>query len=198
VFFILNIAIGILGVEHPLINFGGISLAKYSDMNGYGHFLFPFVLIQMYWLSFGVLLLWLASLLMSRGPQVNFLNRLKAIRLLPFNMQTLALGVLATASFILLGGYIFYNTNILNQFYTRSEKQDFRANYEIQLKQFEYLPQPKIVEAKLTVDLHPSTRSYEAKGIFTLVNNSDSSIQEIHIQNHPDKQLKLSGIHFNR
>jgi len=61
IFFILNIALSLFGFDHDLYVFAGSSLGKYSDMNGYGHFLMPYLLVKTYWFFFGVLLLIIAS-----------------------------------------------------------------------------------------------------------------------------------------
>ncbi|SDR93901.1 M1 family aminopeptidase [Gramella sp. MAR_2010_147] len=198
VFFIINIAIGIFGIEHVLVNFGGNALASYSDMNRYGHFLFPFLIVKAYWFFFGILLFLITVILMERGSETSLSQRLKR-----FNFRIASKNLITATSvflilFIATGIFIFYNTNILNQFLTRNEKNDFRAAYETNLRQFEYLPQPKITDAKLKVELYPSERSYNAEGYFILKNKNDKPIQQIHIQNHPDNSLRLSEVKFDR
>ncbi|WP_375561072.1 M1 family aminopeptidase [Bernardetia sp. OM2101] len=197
VFFIINIAIGIFGAEHVLLNFGGNALAKYSDMNEYGHFMLPFILVKTYWLFFSILLFLIAIILIPRGTEISLTKRLKLFHLKKIAPSIAVFGGVSTLFFILIGSYIFYNTNVLNQFFTRNEKQVFRVSYERKLKKFEYLPQPKITDVKLNIELYPSERSYEAEGYFILKNQTEAPIQEIHIQNHPDDKLKLSSISFD-
>ncbi len=198
VFFIITIAIGIFGIEHVLVNFGGNALPSYSDMNGYGHFLLPFILVKIYWFFFGSLVFLVATISMHRGPETSIVSRFKRFKLRNMNKGLLIIAVILIFLFTLTGSYIFYNTNILNQFYTERDKLEFRAAYETNLRQFEYLPQPKITDANLKIEIFPSERSYEAEGFYILKNHSDSSIRQIHIQNHPDDQLKLSNIQFDR
>ena len=198
VFFVINIAIGIFGIEHSLFNFAGNSLATYSDMNRYGHFMLPFILVKMYWLFFSALLFLLATVLIQRGTETNLIKRLKLLQLKRIETSILVAGCSSLILFIFIGGYIFYNTNVLNQFFTKNEKYTFRASDERSLKKFEYLPQPKIIDVKLNLELYPSERSYEAEGYFILKNQNETPIQEIHVQNHPDNKLKLLFVNFDR
>jgi len=197
VFFIVNLAISIFGIDHVLLNFGGNALGSYSDMNGYGHFLKPFLWVKAYWFFFGILLLIISSMMMVRGSESQLRKRWrigqkqvgKSFRL--FTMANILL-LIATGSFI------FYNTNVLNEFWTTSEKQNFRVEYENTLKPFEYQIQPKIVDINLNVALYPSQRSYQAKGSYTLTNINAEPIKEIHVQKLIDNHVYLDSVQFDR
>ncbi|RZJ81801.1 MAG: peptidase M1 [Flavobacterium sp.] len=196
-FAIINVAIGVFGLEHALINFGGQALASYSDMNGYGHFLTAYLWVKIYWILFGVLLLIFASILMAKGSETGLAKRwtsgLKQIGkpLRVFSLVCLTL-------FVSIGSYIFYNTNVLNEFWTKGEQSDFRAGYEKTLKKFEYITQPKITAVKLKVDLFPSQRAYQIKGEYLLCNTSALPIREIHLQKILESNVALTDVIFNR
>ena len=93
-----------------------------------------------------------------------------------------AFGSVIMTLFILLGSFIFYNTNVLNKHWTNSETTAFRVGYEKALKKFEYIPQPKIVSVNLNVELYPSSRDYTAEGYYILKNTKEATINEVHIQ----------------
>lgn len=196
-FAIINVAIGVFGLEHALLNFGGQSLAAYSDMNGYGHFLNAYLWVKIYWILFGLLLLILASVLMVKGAETDLSKRWtsglkqtgKSLRI--FSLVCLTL-------FVIIGSYIFYNTNVLNEFWTKGEQNDFRAGYEKTLKQFEYIPQPKITDVKLKVELFPSQRGYKITGSYVLINTSPLPIREIHVQKLIESNVELTDVTFNR
>ena len=76
-FVVINVVISTFGLEHVLLNFGGHSLAGYSDMNGYGHFLTAYLLVKMYWFLFSMLLLILTGILMENGVEAGWKKRLK-------------------------------------------------------------------------------------------------------------------------
>ena len=55
-----------------------------------------------------------------------------------------------------LGGFVFYNTNVLNDYRTPPRVGGARAEYERRYKRYEDAPQPSIVGAKLRVEIHPA------------------------------------------
>jgi ABC-2 type transport system permease protein len=196
-FAIINVAIGVFGLEHALLNFGGQALASYSDMNGYGHFLTAYLWVKIYWVLFGVLLLIFASVLTVKGNETG-LNKRWASGLKQTGRSFRAFSLVCLTLFISTGGYIFYNTNVLNEFWTKGEQIDFRAGYEKTLKQFEYISQPKITAVKLKVDLFPSQRAYQIKGEYLLTNTSPVPIREIHLQKLLESNVTLTDVSFNR
>jgi hypothetical protein len=195
IFFIVNIGSEFLGFQHSLYKFGGKNLGTYSDMNGYGHFLKPYIWIKIYWLVFGIILLMISSLFSVRGTETNLIKRFKAIR---FRItKTLAQFIIVlSVVFILIGGYIFYNTNILNDYWTNSEEIAFRANYEKTLKPFEYIAQPKITSVNLNIELYPEIRAYLVEGHYILKNASDRPLNEIHIQKLIASHVQLEDVSF--
>lgn len=195
VLFVLNTVLSAMGYNHALYLFGGSPLAIYSNMNGYGHFLWPYLIIKSYWLAFGILLLIASSLVSVRGIDTRVIKRLKASKYRLSNL-IMSLGGLLIAVFILLGSYIFYNTNILNTYWSSSEKTEFRIAYEKALKKFEYLPQPKIVDVNMKVELYPESRDYTVQGYYMLKNSSDSLISEIHVQKVIESDVVLKSVVF--
>lgn len=197
IFFIGNVGAEVLGFNHDLFKFGGRPLGTYSEMNGYGHFLVPYLWIKAYWLVFGIILMILSSLLMNRGVGTRLGKRFKLIRQ-QLTMPTKYIGISAVLAFILIGGYILYNTNILNTYWTAAQEQQFRADYEGTLKAMEYFPQPKITAVNLTIELYPETRSYAIEGSYQLTNTTNESIKEIHIQKQLASHVKLGEVVFER
>jgi len=195
-FFIINVSSEFLGFEHSLYKFGGKTLGTYSSMNGYGHFLKPYLWIKTYWFIFGGLLLIISSLISIRGVETNLIKRVKAAKY-RFTKPIVRPTIFASILFVLIGGYIFYNTNILNDYWTDSEETIFRANYEKTLKHFEYIPQPKITEVYLNVELYPTTRKYSVHGYYILKNTFDQPINDIHIQKRIASHVQLDSVSFD-
>ncbi|CAM1369280.1 M1 family aminopeptidase [Tenacibaculum xiamenense] len=181
-FFLIGIgAIEVLGLNHSLYKFGGNPLGIYSEMNGYGHFLKPYLWIKSYWFVFGVFLLIISALMMQRGQERSFWKRLTTIKD-QITKPVRQLSLVTIGLFIIIGAYIFYNTNILNVNWSNDQELNFRASYERTLKPLEYFPQPKITDVNLNIELYPETRSYEIQGTYILENTTDKPISEIHIQ----------------
>lgn len=196
-FAIINVAIGVFGLEHALLNFGGQALASYSDMNGYGHFLTAYLWVKIYWVLFGMLLLIFASILMAKGNETGLRKRCTS-GLKQIGKSFKIFSLVCLTLFISIGSYIFYNTNVLNEFWTKGEQSDFRAGYEKTLKQFEYISQPKIKAVKLKVDLFPSQRAYQIKGEYLLTNTSSVPIRQIHVQKLLESNVSLNDVSFDR
>ena len=195
VFSMVNVAIAVFGFDHDLYFFGGSSLAAYSDMNGYGHFLKPYLIIKSYWFLFGILLLIIGSLVYVRGTETNLLKRIKASKY-RLSKPLFKLASVVVTAFIAVGSFIFYNTNVLNTYWSNSEANAFRVAYEKELKQFEYIPQPKIVDVNLQLELYPSTRDYTVEGNYMLKNTNAEAITSIHIQKLIEENVALDSIAF--
>ncbi|WP_298901692.1 M1 family aminopeptidase [uncultured Psychroserpens sp.] len=195
VVFILIVFLGVLGFNHNLYLFGGSSLGSYSDMNGYGDFLKPYLFIKTYWMLFGILLLVISSLLLVRGMETQLLRRIKMIRhKVSTRLMKFSSGV--TIAFIILGSFIFYNTNVLNIYWTDADAVDFRIAYEKTLKKFEYIPQPKLVDVYMKLELYPELRHYVAEGQYILKNATDHVIKEVHIQKQIESNTTLDNVTF--
>ncbi|OOG73786.1 M1 family aminopeptidase [Algoriphagus sp. A40] len=196
-FAVVNVGVSTFGLDHALLNFGGHKLPAYSDMNGYGHFLRPYFWVKIYWALFGVLLLIFAGVLMVRGTETGLRSRWKSGRKqLKGTLGRLTFGCLAL--FIGVGSYIFYNTNVLNEFWTKDEQAGFRAEYEKALKHLEYIPQPKIIDINLQIDLSPSQRAYAVAGYYLVTNTSQEPIREIHLQQLIASHVEVTEVAFDR
>ncbi len=195
-FFVATILVQALGVDHDLFLFGGKTLPSYSDMNGYGEVLSYFLLVKFYWLIFGMLLLIICSILMTRGTETTLKKRWDFIAQ-RFTPSLKKMTVILSMIFIGTASFIFYQTNIENEYWSLNRKQTFRADYEKTLSKWEYLPQPKIADVKLNLDLFPNKKQYFLTGEFLLTNKTESPIKEIHLQKLLDDQVKLENIIFN-
>ncbi|EDP70877.1 hypothetical protein FBALC1_08958 [Flavobacteriales bacterium ALC-1] len=195
IFFIANTALGLFGFDHDLYLFGGNSIGVYSEMNGYGHFLKPYLFIKSYWFLFGMLLLIIASLVSVRGIETNLIKRIKVVKY-RLSKPLFKLACMVLLAFITVGSFIFYNTNVLHAYWTNSEATAFRLGYEKELKQFEYLPQPKLVDVNLQLELYPSSRGYTVEGYYILKNTNSEDIKSVHIQKLIEENITLDGLSF--
>jgi ABC-2 type transport system permease protein len=188
---------GQMGLEHPLFQFGSGSLGTYSDMNVYGHFVTPFTWLQVYWFAFVILLFALAVVFSVRGSEAVIQMRWKSGKL-RLSRKLISLITVALILFVVTGAFIFYNTNILNEYSNSDQREALQVDYENTLKKYEFLPQPKITQVNLSVDIFPSTRDFIAEGYFILKNKTSEPISDIHIQENPSAELKTEYLRFNR
>lgn len=165
------------GLDHNLYLFGGSPTAPYTDMNGYGHFLGIQAWFYLYWGAISLLLVVLSYLLWNRGALTPIWTRLANLPR-AFSTGTAVLAVMALLTAGLTGGWIFYNTNILNEYQNNrmAERQaaDFERTYRAEL---EDLPQPRITAVDVDVDIYPHQRRYDARGTYVVENKTDAPIE---------------------
>lgn len=183
-----QLVLGTLDYTHNLYNYASAPNAPYSDMNGYGHFLKGQLWFQAYWGLFLLLLLLLSAAFWVRGVGGGARERFGLAR------QRLrgALGIatlLTGLSFAAVGGYLFWNTNIRNNYLSPDALLDLQARYEREYKQYATLPEPRIVASEIEVDLRPETQTMRATGVYLVRNPHAKPISEVHIQLQDDKSL---------
>jgi aminopeptidase N len=180
------------GIEHNLLLYGHGPAVQYSDMNGAGHFWQGAWWFRLYWAAIALLLLVVTHLLWRRGPDPRLKPRLKR---LPSRLRGgagwVAAGAAATA--MLTGGWIFYNTNVLNDFASRDENDRYLAAFESKYLPYEALPHPDVSHVQLSVALYPEERRAETSGSFRITNRTNRPISELHLRN-ADRELELVSI----
>ncbi|MCM2568952.1 ABC transporter permease/M1 family aminopeptidase [Janthinobacterium kumbetense] len=184
---------GMLHFEHNLYAFGGTPAIPYSDMNGYGHFLTGWAWFALYWSLFTVALVMLAQAFWVRGLPNGWRARLGLAR------QRLQGRAGAALAVVLLcwagtGGWIFYNTNVLNKYETSNIRMDKQARYEKRYQRYQHLPQPKITEVQANVDIYPEQRKVLIKGHYVLQNKTAQPLDTLRIQ--LDPQLKTTWLNL--
>jgi len=165
-----------MGFDHVLYNFS-IPYAVYSDMNGFGHFTKPVFSLIAYWGAFCVLLLIAGHLLYPRGNYSSVRERLRdaSARLGPGVRLTAGLAAIA---FIGIGSWIFYNTNILNEYLTPAERLQRKADYEKAYGRYDNAPTPSYDSINMAIDIFPEERRLESRGSATLGNHKKTPISE--------------------
>ena len=180
VYYLFNIFLEELGWEHNLYSFNSDPGITYSAMNGYGHFVWPFVVFKIYWAAFALLLAVISNMLWSRGTETRIRWRFKLAGM-QLSRSTLFVTAAALTIFVLTGGFIFYNTNILNTYRTSSQQEGRQANYEKKYKKYDGIPQPRLTDVKLHVDIYPEERTFSFKGHFWTRNKHDKPIDSVHL-----------------
>ncbi len=194
-FFVSGPVLTALHFDHNLYRYAGTPDTPYSDMNGFGHFVQPLVAYDVYWGMFAAILIVATHLLWARGKETRFRVRLVLARQ-RWGMP--AAGVLAAAVLGLLaaGGYIFYNTNVLNEYVPGDVAQARQVRYEKEYKRYEKIAQPSIVAIRSDVDIFPERRAVDIRGSYRLRNKSGQAIDAIHLTLNPRvdmRRLELPG-----
>lgn len=183
-----------LGFEDLLYGFR-IPYVVYSDMNGFGHFQSPTVALTIYWALGCAVLVVLAQVAWPRGYYARTGERVRdAWARLSGGAVVATLG--AATAFAAVGGWIFYNTHVLNRYETVASRLQQRADYERRFAAFRDRPGPSLVAVALEVDFYPGERRLESRGTATLRNRQGRAIDEFVISVDPRlsvRRLEVPG-----
>lgn len=191
-YIVLQIIADNIGLQHNLYVYGGVPRIQYSDMNGAGTFWEGAWMFRLYWIAVALILLVTAHLLWRRGTETRLKPRLVRA---PARLRG-APGAIVGASLtvaLLLGGFIFHNTNVLNEYRTSDEADEFAADYEKKYLRYEDLPQPTVKDVRLAIDLYPDERRAEIRGRYLLRNMTGTPVRDVHVRM-LDRDTKLTGI----
>jgi ABC-2 type transport system permease protein len=170
----------VFGISHNLLLYGRDPGWTYSDMNGFGPFAGPLVWFRLYWGGWALLLGVLGMLLWVRGREPGVRRRLRQAQA-RFTGPVVRTAGVAIALIVAVGGFIFYNTNVLNAYRTPDQAGAPQAAYETRYSQYEDLPQPTITHADLRVEIHPEESAVDLRGSYQLVNRTDEAIESVHV-----------------
>ncbi|WP_018478889.1 ABC transporter permease/M1 family aminopeptidase [Pontibacter roseus] len=176
-----------LGVEHKLLVYGASPKWSYTDMVGYGISLVPWLWFKLYWVAWALLVGVAAKLLWVRSREGSVKSRfhLAGRR---FTRSTASVTFVSAGLVLTLGSFIFYNTNVLNDYTSASESLEERAEYEKRYRQYKHRPQPLLTNTRLHVEIYPEQRQVDIRAIYFLVNSTKSTIDTIHLATTPGVQ----------
>lgn len=194
-FYIWNTFFAFLVLKHNLWVFSSDPGIVYSDMNGFGHGVGAFIVFKLYWGALAVFMAILTDTLWARGTEKSLKLRWQQHKK-NVQLRIKVSLVIAFASFIAMGAYIYYNTNVLNEYLTSYQQELLQIKFEQQYRKYEWMPQPKIQNVRLQVDLYPSTRRLHAAGSYVLSNRTNKPIEKIFVN--VTSEYKFKQFSFNK
>ena len=190
-YWVLDQYFAALILKHPLLIYGSGPHVSYSDMNGYGFELLPYWIFKFYWLLIAGVLIVFANQLLVSQTENDWRTRFELLKQRFTGNASKGILALGIAT-LLMGSYIFYNTNIKGDFQTPYQRELETVRYEKEYKKYENIQQPKITDVLLQADLYPESGDFHANGTFTMQNLSSSPIDLIYINSNKFIQsLKL-------
>jgi hypothetical protein len=183
-FMVSQIVLGVLHFDHNLYNYAGLPAIQYSDMNGYGHFLAGWAWFALYWSLFALALMIVAKAFWVRGLSQDWRARLGMAARHLKGRSGIALAA-CLVGFGVVGAWIFYNTNVLNEYVPGDVSMDRKANYERKYSVYKDLPQLKITDVQADVDIYPAERRVAIRGHYVLKNKTAAAIDTLRIQVDP-------------
>ncbi|MBK6629080.1 MAG: hypothetical protein IPJ87_02920 [Flavobacteriales bacterium] len=176
-----------LKVESNLIVLYGSPRLWYSDMNGFGPFLMPWLFFKAYWLAFASVLFFGGALLLVRGGETTWRwrSRIAGGRL----RRSWPVGAVLCGVWLAFLGLGLYNTRILNEPHTRQDTEALQVAYERTYKPMSNTALPHVTAVDITIDLDPEARaiSYHAK--MTLTNKGPRAVDTLWFG--PPDRMKL-------
>ena len=175
----------VVGLEHPLFIYGmagglaGDIQAPLSDMNRSGRFTEGGYWLRVYWFAVALLLLMVSFRLWVHGTIQPLRYRLSNLRLV---REPISLLIMALVWCVGLGSgaFIFYNTNVINDYYTQHDLNLVKTEYENRYRQFQTLPMPRWTNIKSEVDIYPRQYKVENRSTQLLQNFTDKAISIVH------------------
>jgi hypothetical protein len=184
------------GIHHLLVYNSGPRWV-YSDMNGFGPFIVPFVWFKLYWAAWALLFAVVALLFWVRGPELGIRQRLATARA-RFTGATVRVAAVAVALIVLFGGFIFYNTNVLNEHLPPQKSGLPQAEYERRYARYKDLPQPSIAAADLRFEIYPEKPAVDMRGSYRLVNQTGVAIRSVHVESPRGPDYEVRSMTFDR
>lgn len=182
-------------VRHHLLLYGTDPGWTYSDMNGFGPFVGPFVWFKLYWAAWALLLAVVAALFWVRGREPGLRSRLRQART-RFAGPVARTAVVAIALIVGFGGFIFFNTNVLNAYRTTRERGAPQAEYEKRYGRQADVAQPTIAGVELRVEIFPHEPAVDLSGRYRLVNRTGGAIDSVHVS--LDPRFEVRAMSFDR
>jgi ABC-2 type transport system permease protein len=168
---------GDLGISHHLLIYGSDPGLRYSEFNGFAASAWPWVWFKLYWTGWALLFLLLTQLFWVQGRDARrIVVARQRFTFAPATVAVIALALIAGA-----GGFVFYNTNVLNQYVRDEDLERQSAEYERRYGKYDGLAQPVLTATKLHVELYPSQRGADIRGTYTLTNRTERAIDAIHL-----------------
>jgi aminopeptidase N len=170
-----------LGLDHPLFNYAEANVPL-SDMNGANNGGDTAWAMRIYWTIFAMILVVIGHLMWRRGTAVTLSGQWRS---LPSRLRGAPLTFLSIAVFVTvaMGGWLYYNMNVLNHYWKGGDKEDARlAQYEKDYSKYLGMPEPTLTDIKLDVDLQPSREWVRFDGTYRFVNATTSPIETLHVR----------------
>ena len=187
---------GILGIEHNLLVYGAGPVWSYTPMRGFGASIGPWLWFKLYWGGWALLLAVAAKLFWVRGRERGVRLRIDEARR-RLTRPTAAIAGAAATLVLTLGGFVFYNTNVLNEYRPTADANARRAEYERRYRRYRSVPQPHLTGATLRIEIYPDRGAVDVRGSYRLVNADAQPVDSVHVATAPGG-VETRAIAFDR
>jgi len=152
----------------------------YSDMSGFGPGMNGTLWFNAYWLLFALILLAKAALFWPRSSVSGFKEKFRS-GMSNFSGSYRTGMIVLGAAWIAVGGWVYYNTQILNAYPSITEQEQRTVDYELKYKKYENYPLPEMKSIKYEVDIYPEDRDFFTRSTAVFVNDEDEALDSIFV-----------------
>ena len=191
---VLDLLWAVFDVNSNMVSVGSTPFMMYSDMNGFGPATTAVSWFNLYWTVFGVLILLVAGVFVRRGLASKGKDRFKVVKNNFNRAAGLRLGAVAVI-WLGIASFVFYNVHVLNKVTSSDDREQAQVNYEKKYKQYERIPQPKLLAANYNIDIFPEERDVKAFIGASLINQTNVNIDSVHFTIDEDwgHEIKIEG-----
>ena len=181
IYIVATITFAGIGLDHPLLLYGGGVANPVSDMNGDAVAGSLGWWLRLYFGGMALVMAVLAHLLWRRGTETRLTPRLKALPRRAISGAG-ALGLAGILTSAATGGYLYNQMNVENTYRNTDTLEAMVADYEKEYLQYADLKQPSITDVTLAIDLYPAERRMEASGSYALINDTGAPVETLHVR----------------
>lgn len=172
------------GFRSPMLHYGNTPTPKFSELNGFAHFMEGHLWHLVFWFSIAFLLIYIGNILWKRGRIERSFRKMGSYKF--YGLLLLSVSV---------GSYTYYQSNILDSFPSETKSNLVKANYEKEFKKYENATLPEITDIYLNVDLFSSEQKVQIDGYYMLINKTEMAIDSLHIT--LDSEIEIEQISLN-
>lgn len=184
--------IGFLGVEQDLYKYNDGPTPSYSDLSKYDGDVMRHYVYKLYWFGLGLMMMVGAYLMMRKGVPLRWINKMKSVGK-RFNYKSALVLLIGGIMFFGMGWKIYQETNVTNPYLSSKEREERSVSFEKTYKHFGSLPNPRIVDVSLNIDMLPEKESVSGTGKFLVVNKTHQTIDSFFVDhNRLTKEISLS------
>jgi len=179
ILFLWTLVMLALDLETNMLSIASGPTVMYSDMNSFGAGIVGRLWFNFYWFLFSLICIMLAAVMWSRGTASSFKERLMhSNKKLSGGVKAFTLALVV--AFASVAGFVYYNTQVLNEYKTSDQLEELTAEFEKKYKRYEDAALPKVKDVKYDIAIFPDERSAYVKADLILKNETDVAIDSLH------------------
>ncbi len=176
--FVWQILLSVVHWESNMLQPGASPGIFYSDMSGFGPGMVGTLWFDLYWILMALIFIFISGLFWPRSVLSSFREKWLVARS-NFSGNAKKTFVVLLAAWVLVAGFIFYNTQILNPYKNSKQSELAAVEYEKKYKKYEGKPLPILTDVKYFIDIFPEKRDVYVKAEMLFRNKSDVAIDSL-------------------